>query len=644
MSNIGTDEYTLKLLDQITAPLRKIEESMSKVVKTAEKLEKMASGGLGLAKVAAGVAAAVVGFNVLSNVVSGAIHLLEKLASVTWNVGKGFAHAVIEAARFRTQSITSLELFLGDGKGERSFNKLLEIGKFLPMDERDVVKQGAALAAAGYKGRRLDAVNAALSDVMALRGEFYRSNLEFHFLRLKNEARPDARDVKMAAIDTGVGMEGIMKHLFKLKGVAMPKGLHEMEQLYEHLKKSGKVTGTDVADAILMGINERMNKGQGLGSAALRLGMGTLSGLLTNLEAAPMRFLAQMKLEKMEGVKALMRFIERLLVFFNLATPQGKKLAEVVERMINTLFGGLDKIDEKALTKFFEGALRIVEQVVRALEQTWDLLGRFASGEALGGSAVKLIAEIGKIFGAAMYEGFKAAWKGQKEPARPSMFTQGPGRGVSEGLTAEAVGKGRAAGPFRDLRELRRLGEAANAPRATLGGPRGAVGFEDIFPAPLPTLPQAPRSSATFIQPGDFGPKAPPLALPSLVQGPGAALAPAPPTAHGPPTPSGPSFRDFGQVLGPSFSEFGDAFGAGQERGQNVVRGALRGMDQEGEMHSPSRAAERRGEYLVDGLLLGIERRIALIESGASDPLLDRLAQLLRHSAMRVGAPLPEGR
>ena len=426
MSNVGTDSYTLAMLDKINGPLDKVMASVGKLDGMLDKLQDQAGK---TSSILAGMAGgAVVGaIGLLGSALSGVIGILEKGVGLM----KDFIGTVLDASRFRSQNILSLDLFAGKGKGEGMFNNLLKFGGVLPMDERDLVRQGTSLVSAGYKGNQLDAVNAALADVSATRGEQYRANLELHFLRLKNEASPDARDVKMAAIDTGIGQQGVFKQLFAAKGIQAPAELFQQEKLYESLKKQGKITGNDVANAIVAGIQEKYDQGGALGSAGKRLGMGTLSGLITNLQAAPERFLAQMKLEDLPGIKSLMNFIKRVLVFFDHATPQGQKLTAVIEKMVNALLGGLDRFDEGSLGRMFKRAVGFADTLAKTIEHVWGFVENLLDSDfdSLLTSGAQILVDVGRLIGQGIWEAFFGG--GAKKPAsqlaadKASIHTEG---------------------------------------------------------------------------------------------------------------------------------------------------------------------------------------------------------------------------
>jgi len=569
MASVGTDSYTLQMLDKITAPLRAIEAQMLKVNGTMDRL----AHNTGLDRLVNSLSLVKSAWGGLSTVVSGVVGVISKGVDLL----SQFGHGVVSAARFSQQQKTSLDIFLGKGKGEGSFNRALSFGNVLPMDERDVVRQVTSLAGAGYSGKQLDAVNAALADVHSLRGEFYRANLEFHFLRLKNEAKPDARDVKMAAIDTGVGMEGLMKTLFKMKGIAVPKDIHGMEAKYDELKKAGEITGNDVANAILIGINDRFNEGQGLGTSAKKLGMGTLSGLITNLEAAPERFLMQLGVEKMAGIKSLMEFLKRILEYFNLATPQGQKLGRVVEQLVNALFSGLDKIQGNDLERFFEGGLAAAESLVTLLQKGWETLDKLLHGDwgDVGAGLMSALGAIGEFLGGAIYKGVRAAMSGAD-----------PSKNFADWQFSQKWHADQRASDRRVEAEVDRL---------MAGG--------DSTPPP--------GSTAAYLEKWRN------------------------PVTAGTPAPTPPPAVSASEYL----AMHGGAQRM-EQVGADHVDGMEKGARDRGETHSPSRVMADVGRDLVDGLIQGVRQRAEQLAAGTGEAgeLEDQLVAILRRSILRMGA------
>lgn len=589
-----SDTYTLKLVDKILEPLKRIEAAAERVGGVMERLEKMAGGGLGFLKLAGAAGIAYAGLKGMGGVLEGVLHLMEKGAHGAWELGKSF----VEAARFAGASKRSFDIFLGEGMGEKAFAGALRFGNVLPQDERDVVKTAQALAGSGYSGKRLEAANAALADIDALRGSQYSQNLLLHFQRLQNEARPQARDVNMAAIDAGTGLGGIFKQIYKQMGKALPSdpdsehGLHQMTKQYEEWVKEGKVGGRSVANAIMFAIEERFDKGEGLGAAAKKLGLGTLGGLISNLEAAPQRFLMQLGIEKMSGIQSLMGFMKKLLEYFDLANPKGQALAKTAGRLVETLFGGLDKIKDDDLARFFEAGLKVAEKFADVIKSAWEWLDQMLHSDtsALVAATGKAMLEVGKLLGQGIWEGFKLAFSGKEEAdkKRYGGMTEGQYNALGKELGEQAVRKGEI-----DAEIIRRGGGAEGA------GTRALVEYLDKRGGLPDALAGQVSSAKEHYNPGDYQGMDPDKAAEMAAEA--------------------------QEIM--------------KRVGEDAAEGLEGGARKKLRSHSPSMAMDEVGVDAVDGLLQGVKRRIAQLREGGMDDELDPLINLLRQSAARVGAP-----
>lgn len=374
-----SDSYTLKLVDQILAPLKRIESQAEKVNATMERMEKLASSGLGLAKLAAGVGVAVAGLGVLKSALGGVLDILERGAEAAGMFGK----SILGAVAWRERYMTMLKHQLGDKAGATAYNKILDVSQLTPGTADEMMRSAAQLMNIGFRGEALSGALAASADIQAMfpgtdkAGTFVRGLSDMYSKRKFEE-----QDFKQAV--TGIiPAEAAQAAILRLKGIQVAAG--KVGEKFEELKKAGKVSGQEGAFGVLMAIQEKIDKGKGLGSFAVMRGAGSLEGMLSNAGEAWDNFLRKMDWDNIPGIKALKDFLQRLAPFFDHNTAQGQRLARVVQEIVNTLFGGLSRIGEKELDRFFNTGIAAARVFKRVLDGAWEILGNLinADGRAL---------------------------------------------------------------------------------------------------------------------------------------------------------------------------------------------------------------------------------------------------------------------
>lgn len=404
MAVVGTDAYILRMVDQMTAPLRAITAQVEKLTAGMDKLTK-----LGTLAFAGG--AVLGGVKLLGGALSAVVSVLEAGVSAAGRFGS----AIVKATMFRQRNIPALDVLLGAGKGEGAFQSALRIGRLTSASELDVVTQVKELAGAGYAGADLDRVNAALLDVHGFGGNEAMNSLRYYVTKFKGGLSVERDDLRMAAATAGIKERDLLTSALGMAGVKT-SGLNDAQlgKQVESAKRAGKLTGETVSEALMQAIRMKLDQGGKLGDFAVKIGQGSMASLLSNLEDAPQSFLAQMKLEELPGVRSLMSFIQRILVFFDHGTEQGKQLARVVEQITNALFGGLDMITGDDLARWFQGAVKVAEKLVEVIKSAWAWIDKMAHGdlnEALR-AGEELIKQVGRLIGAGIWEGIKAGLPG----------------------------------------------------------------------------------------------------------------------------------------------------------------------------------------------------------------------------------------
>lgn len=366
MASVGVDSYTLKMIEQVTGPLRAVERQVERAAGSLGKLQK-------IAMVALAGGAMIGGIKLMSSAIGGMVSILERGVGAA----RGFGSAIVSATMFRQRNLTAMNVLLGQGTGTQAYNSALRIGGMTAASESDVVENVRKLAAAGYSGGGLNRALAGMLDVQALGGNEAMDNVGYYLGKFKGGLSFERDDLRSAAASAGIKERDLLTSALGTAGVNTA-GMNDAQlgKAVEQAKRAGKLTGETIADALLNAIKTKLDGGGPLGSFAKKMGQGTLAGLMSNLEEAPQTFLRKLKLEDFSGVKSLMEFIKRILVFFDLGTEQGKQLAGVVEQITNSLFGGLDKVDGKTLLKFFDSGVVVAKQLVMLIDEVWSRIGK----------------------------------------------------------------------------------------------------------------------------------------------------------------------------------------------------------------------------------------------------------------------------
>lgn len=403
MASVGVDTYTLRMIEQMTAPLRKMTEQM-------ERASNAMKGLRDLALTAFAGGAVVSGIKAMSSAIGGLLDLMGRGVGI----GQRFSSAIIDATMFRQKNLTALGMLLGKGKGAAAYDSALKIGGMTSASESEVVEQVRKLAGAGFKGGGLNRALAGLLDVHAFGGNEAMGSLSYYFQKFKGGLSVERDDVRMAAATAGVRERDLLKGALGVAGVKTT-GMSDVQlgKAVEAAKKAGKLTGETMIEALLQQIKTKLDGGGQLGSYAKKIGMGSLSGLMSNLEEAPQTFLRKMKLEDLPGIKSLMAFIQRILKFFDLSTKEGQKLKGIVEDTINALFGGLDNLDSKALGRMFESAIATAKIFVKFIDEAWTSIKKIVESpdpwKALVGQMQGALEELGAIVGAGIIAGMRKA-------------------------------------------------------------------------------------------------------------------------------------------------------------------------------------------------------------------------------------------
>lgn len=474
------DTYTLELVDKILAPLKKIEAQGAKVVQTMEKLEALGEKGLGLVKLIPIVGAAVGGLWALQKGLDGVWWVLEK----SGQAALGFGKAILSATAFREKWKTMFAHQFGEDEGGQIYKKVLKAANVTPGTAAELMENTGRLANVGMKGDNLNAMVAGMASVQALFDTTAMEKFSRGMSDMFTKAKFEEQDFKQAV--TGIVDPQIAQaQILRVKGIAV--AAEKVGATFEKLKRAGKITGKEGFLGVLAAFQEQQEKGKPIGSFAIERGSNSLEGLLSNLEEAPANFLRSMdKLDTAPGLKSFKDFIKRVLTFFDLATPQGEKLAGVVEKMTNALFGGFDRLTDDDLAHWFEAGIEVAQRFVALVERAWKFLGEILHGSwsSVLGQAAGFAVDLGMMIGSAIWQAFRASLAGSSPvlakvlgfdvPVLKDLKTEEGGlrQRLKENPGDEAAGK-----RLREVLEMQRQLDSSNThlPGRIVAGP-GAVG------------------------------------------------------------------------------------------------------------------------------------------------------------------------
>lgn len=586
-----TDSYTLKIVDQILSPLNNILKQAEKVNATLERMENLTSKGLGFAKMAAGVGVAVVGLMTLKGALEGVLTVLEKAAEGTLHFGK----AVVDAVAFREKYRTMLQHQLGGKAGAHAYNKVMDIAELTPGTAAESMENAARFVNIGMRGNMLDAAIAGSMDVQAMFGAEKAAMFSRGITDMFSKPKFELQDFKQAVAGI-VPAEVAAQQILRMKGitVAADKAMAKLDELH----KAGKITGKEGAVGTMAALEQHADKGEGLGAFARKRGVGSLEGLLSNLMEAPANFLRRMdELDDSPGMKALKDFLNRVLLFFKQGTKEADTLKRVVLDMTNTLFGGLQKITQEDLGRFFESGVKMAGRLVDMVKTAWDWIDKLLHGDtgAFAKATAGVLLDIGKFIGQGIWEGFKNAFmpSGSSKKGQDLLSGGQLGAGGAElGLMAMKAGE-----LTPDI-----IKKAGGAESPLFKAMINYLGGQGGLPVELQRQVETAQERFGMAHRINQNPD-----VQAVLEGAG---------------------------------EQEEAYQKIMERGEEYPKAVREGMDRASQRHSPPRLFVEAGEEYAEAILLGLRRRAEEVRDGSGevDPFLDQLLEAMRGVNHRQGA------
>lgn len=368
-----------------------------------------------------------------TNIVSGVTTIADKL----FDVGKGFAETVVEAAQFRQNALTGLEYMLGSKQeAVEIFAQAQKLATETPLDTDKVISGVKQLVTAGFGGKESMVLFKAVADQASkfAADSQMQDKVIAAFSRMKGRGFATGEDLESLRA-AGFRSENIAEALMENKNLSPafrkferkgamggPSRWVTKEQATDEEKLSavrsllgrGQVGVYTLLNAAIKSLEK--NKDQ-IGEFAKKAGggdpakgiRGSLTGTISNFKAAYTDLLKSTDLQDWKGIQALQDFLTRITAAFNPASESGKKLLRIFEDITNEIFGGLGRLDETKIEGFISKVADMAKGLVGFLHEAWDWLSRLLDGGDIGDDLGDILIDVAKYIGAGIWEGVKNA-------------------------------------------------------------------------------------------------------------------------------------------------------------------------------------------------------------------------------------------
>lgn len=464
-------KWVLELKDALSAPaqaaagsLVQLQIELKQTERQLTSLEKAAHGftvGKGLLGLATG------GLSLVGDIVGGVQE------AVT-----GFAKLALSGYSFREETTIAFQQLLGTAEGANSlFENALRVAKLTKFETRDVVTLYSDLLAGGFKVGDLNTLVAGLADVgtaKGAQGPEKMAQLEHALLKVQSQGKLTAD--ALGEISLVVSRTDINTALAKSLGIKETDTKKLSDKVAAILKK-GAVDATTGIGAVMDAIRTRLDPGGQLGDLA-KAQSETLAGVYSNFKEGFANLFMSPETQSLSGFKTLKETLKLVSGFMDGSTAKGKQLLTVVNRLVEDLLRVV-QLDPANAEKSFDKMLGWLEGLEGGVKRltTWisdelmpAISNAFNQQGGIGATLTNVLAEMGKVIGAAVVEGAKEAL-GYADAKR----TWHANRGTKEqpelrDVTGEVAG----AGIQRNMENAIVLGPAPSRPQGGSFAPAAA--------------------------------------------------------------------------------------------------------------------------------------------------------------------------
>jgi hypothetical protein len=334
----------------------------------------------------------------------------------------------------------------------------------LTLDTDKVISGVKQLVTAGFSGKESMVLFKAVADQAAKHSDDPQmvDKVIGAFARVKGRGFASGEDWESFQA-AGFRREGVVQALMKNPKLApamkIKEGMTDEAKLKEvqRVISTGQVGVYTFLNAAIKSLEEGKSE---IGTFAGEMGEKSLTGSISNVKSAFGDLLKSTDLDQWEGVKAFQKFLGVVTKALNPKNADG--FLKVIERLTNSLLGGLGTITDSDVQGFLATLTVLGDKLVGFLKEAWGWFDKILHAEpggfvdAIGGTLL----EIAKYIGAGIWEGFKNAGSILEERKRKQKEASDKADAdVSKRLSKDDFSEGIAALTEVSIANRRMLGE-----------------------------------------------------------------------------------------------------------------------------------------------------------------------------------------
>lgn len=346
----------------------------------------------------------------------GVFGIAEKVGGFVVDKSKELLDTVVKSAELRQDTIIALKDVMKGTEDEKEkqaqeiYHYMAKAATFTPLDTDYLLERTKELMEQGYSTEDTKKLMALVMDQQT---EFKGQTGEIlteTFARIKSQGIVMNRDFR-SLIAAKIPLEGVFRRM------AEQMGINEQEQGKLMLAVKKKISKGEVNPNVLLNaiIAEQESRHDKIGAFAVKNSQ-TLTGAINNFQNAIGDLLKIGDVTKWKGIESLAQFFQRAARLVTDEKGVGGRLLGAFERFTNGVLGGLEKITDQDIIRFFDWLITKIDWVTAKAKELWGYIDEIvhagsitdAFNSVLSGLKNQLI-DLGRLIGQGIAEGMKIA-------------------------------------------------------------------------------------------------------------------------------------------------------------------------------------------------------------------------------------------